>query len=68
MGLKEREYGEICKSWRHHKHLTHRRNEIEAVQVDVGERIQVVPCVGCALSRCGGSRIHAASQDDEYEG
>jgi hypothetical protein len=45
--------------WRRHKLETHGRSEIEMVQVDA-ERVQIVPCVGRALNRCGGSQIHVA--------
>ena len=67
MGLRRRKYSEIYKLWRRHKLETHRRSEIEVVQVDVGERIQFVSCVGRALSRWGDFEIHVPSQDDEYE-
>lgn len=63
-----RKHGEICKLWRRHKLDTHRRSEIEVVQIDVGERIQFVSCVGRVLGRWGDCDIHVPSQDDEYEG
>jgi len=45
---------------------THGKSEIEVVHV--GERVQIAPCVGSALRRCGGSQIHVTSRNYEYEG
>jgi len=53
--------------WRRHKLETHGMDEIELVQIDVNERVQVVSCVGRALTRRGVPHVHVASQDDEYE-
>lgn len=62
VGLKGGKQGEIYKMWRRHKLETHGRTEIEVVQVDAGERVQIVSCVGRVLNRCGRSEIHVTSR------